>query len=184
MGVHEAVGLWDAIVAALLQRLVGPLWRLVCTPWRLTTVLWGRSTLGRALPAALAGLVYGRVWLAQLKVMETRSRVTVVWLLATAPGAQARPQPAWVVDAVAVSGRSLTRPGTQGRGFYIYPEGHVTSRHARNAVAVGHPSISPCGFSHGHEHQGDAEGIERFVSGTWLPPLSCGEQHAVRGCGL
>ncbi|GIL70537.1 hypothetical protein Vretimale_3666 [Volvox reticuliferus] len=121
MGVQPAEGLWNAIVAVLRQRLADPT-RLApgMHPVALTIVLWASSTLGRVLPATVTGLVYGRVRLPQMEVMEPRSLATMVWALATAPGEQARPPPDWVADAVAVSGRALGQLGAQAVSNMLY----------------------------------------------------------------
>ncbi|GIL47181.1 hypothetical protein Vafri_4068 [Volvox africanus] len=121
MGIQPAEELWDAIVASLQKRLADPT-RLApgMHPVALTIVLWASSTLGRVLPAAVTGLVYGRVRLAQMEVMEPRSLATMIWALATAPGEQARPPPDWVADAVAVSGRSLAQLGAQAVSNMLY----------------------------------------------------------------
>ncbi|EFJ51008.1 hypothetical protein VOLCADRAFT_103642 [Volvox carteri f. nagariensis] len=121
MGVQPSGSLWDAIMAALRQRLADPT-RLApgMHPVALTIILWASSTLGRLVPTAVTGLIYGRVRAPQMDAMEPRSLATMVWALATAPREQARPPPDWVADVVAVSGRSLAPMGAQAVSNLLY----------------------------------------------------------------
>ncbi|GLC43104.1 hypothetical protein PLESTB_000862800 [Pleodorina starrii] len=117
MGVQPVGGLWEAIVGALRQRLAAA---GGMHPVALTIVLWASATLGRPLPAAVTGLLYGKVRAAQMASMEPRSLATMVWALATAPREQARPPADWVADAMAVSERSLTQLGSQAVSNMLY----------------------------------------------------------------